>query len=224
MKLPALVRRRQVWLPTALGALVLLAACAALVVAAGRHAHAFLAPTQPSGARVLVVEGWMPARELEQAPELIRSGGYERVVTSGGPMEAELEPGGPESYAERARIWLLRYGVPAEKVASAPAPTADHERTYGNALAVRDWLARNAPEVDAIDVFSSGAHCRRSWLLYREAFGSTVRVGIVAARPMEYDPERWWRTSAGTKTVLEELIAWLWTELFFWPGANPASR
>ena len=45
-----------------------------------------------------------------------------------------------------------------------------------------------------------------------------MRVGILAARPVEYDPERWWRSSVGAKGVLQELVSGIWTQLFFWPG------
>ena len=53
-----------------------------------RHIYGFLAPNEPApGARVLVVEGWMPRAELDQAVKIFRRGKYDRVVTTGGPIE-----------------------------------------------------------------------------------------------------------------------------------------
>jgi uncharacterized SAM-binding protein YcdF (DUF218 family) len=219
VKLPALACRRTVWLPTPVGALLLLLALAGALFAAGRHLHVFLAPSQPApGARVLVVEGWLSAEALAQALEIWSAGGYDRIVTSGGPIESEFERRDADNYAERARLWLERHGVPPDRLSAAPAPRTERERTFGNALALRDWLARNEPSAEAIDVFSSGAHARRSWALYRAALEPSRRVGILRARPTEYDPDHWWRSSAGAKVVLEELVAWSWTQLFFWPG------
>jgi len=222
MRAPALLRRKEIWLPTPFGALVLLLICASALVLAGRHAYAFLAPNEPQNARVLVVEGWMPRSALGQALELWKSGRFERIVTTGGPIESEFGPLTASTYAERARLWLEEHGVPSGRVAAVPGPGPDRERTYRTALAVRQWLAHAAPDVDAVDVLSFAAHTRRSWLLYRMALRGRARVGILAASPLDYDPARWWATSAGTKNVVEEAIAFTWTELFFWPDAPAA--
>jgi hypothetical protein len=218
MKLPTLFRRRHVWLPTVWSWLVLLCASGAAALFALHHVYAFLAPSQPLRARILVVEGWMPTGELDQAFRVVANGHYERVVTTGGPIENEFERDDGKSYAERARDYLVRRGLPADVVTAVPAPASAQDRSFLNAVMVREWLAGFDPTADSLDVFSSGVHGRRSRLLYRKAFGPQVRIGIVAATPSAYDPAAWWRTSAGAKEVLAEAIAWLWTELFFHPG------
>ena len=124
-----------------------------------------------------------------------------------------------ESFAHSARDYLLRRGLPADSVIAVPAPASAQDRSFLSCVMVREWAKQDGFAVEALDVFSAGVHGRRSWLLYRKAFGPGVRIGILAARPSEYDPEHWWRTSAGTKSVLSETISWIWTELFFHPGA-----
>ena len=220
MKLPALARRRQVLVPTVWGWLVLLAAGAAALVMACLHLYSFLAPNEPIGAATLVVEGWMPAEELAEVIPLWRQGRYERVVTSGGPIEHEFECGVGSTYAERAREYLVANGLPADAVIAVPAPASAQDRSFLSAVIVRDWAADAGLELDAIDVFSAGVHARRSRALYRMAFGRRIRIGILAATPSDYDPAAWWRKSVGAKVVLDEAIGWLWTELFFWPGAR----
>lgn len=225
MKRPALFRRRHVWVPTIWSWLLLLVASAWIALFALRHVYAFLAPSQPVAARVLVVEGWMPTDELAQALRLNGLGDYERIVATGGPIESEneLERLGAKNYAERARNFLVRHGVPGDRVVAVPAPASAQDRSFLNAVMVREWVAGSGLAVDALDVFSSGVHSRRSRLVYRLAFGPGVRIGIVAATPTSYDPAAWWRTSSGAKEVLGESIAWLWTELFFHPG-SPGSH
>lgn len=178
MRAPALLRRKEIWLPTPFGALGLLLICASALVLAGRHAYPFLAPNEPLHARLLVIEGWLPRSALEQALPLCGNGRYERILATGGPIESEFGPLTASTYAERARLWLEEHGVPPGLVVAVPGPGPDRGRTYRTALAVRQWLT-----------------------------------------PLDYDPTRWWSTSAGTKNVVEEAIAWTWTELFFWPGA-----
>ena len=113
----------------------------------------------------------------------------------------------------------MQRGLPGIAVSAVPAPASNQDRTFLTAVIVREWLTRSEPAVDALDVLSSGVHSRRSWALYRLAFGSQVRIGIFAARPTRYDPDAWWKTSAGAKTVLSEALGWFWTEVFFRPGA-----
>ncbi len=179
--------------------------------------YPFLAPTAPAGGRVLVIEAWLPADELDQAVDVWRSGHYERVITAGGPIENAFDPDAGTFYADRARSYLVQRGIPERAVIAVSSPRTAEDRTFHNAVTVREWATRSDLALDSLDVFSSGAHSRRSWLLYRMAFGAHVRVGILAATPSSYDPRAWWRTSEGAKDVLTETIAWLWTELFFWP-------
>jgi uncharacterized SAM-binding protein YcdF (DUF218 family) len=210
------LRRRHVWVPTLWGWLVLLALCGATGLVVLRGVYPFLALTRPVSARLLVVEGWMPADQLDQTLEIWRAGGYEHVITTGGPI-AEFVPE-PGSYAERARDYLVSHGMPAEAVVAVPAPASAQERSFLNAVMLREWLARSQLHAGALNVVSSGVHCRRSWLLHRMAFGPEVQVGIIATLPRGYDGDAWWRTSLGAKEVLGEALSWLWTELFFHPG------
>lgn len=218
MKLPALFRLRYVWVPTVWSWLILFIVGGVSLTLAARHISFFLAPNHSVGARLLVVEGWMDADELDLAVAAYRSGGYAQVVTTGGPIEEFERIDSTATYAERARAYLVRHGVPADSVIAVPAPASPQHRSFLNAVMVREWAIQSGLTVDAVDVFSSGVHGRRSWVLYELAFGSPVRIGILSARPSNYDLEKWWRTSTGTKEVLGETIAWIWTELFFQPG------
>jgi hypothetical protein len=201
LPLPPLLRRRTVYVPTFLGWL------------------AIFAVSRPVSARLLVVEGWMAVGQLDRALDVYRAGGYERAITTGGPIE-ELDAAYP-SYAERARSYLLRGGLAESEVVAVPAPAAERDRTWRNVLVLREWILRAQPDVDALDVVTSGVHGRRSWLLHRLAFGPRVRVGVIAVEPGGYDPATWWRTSVGAKDVLGEAISWAWTELFFSPDPPP---
>jgi len=218
MRWPALARRRQVLLPTWWGLLLLCTLGSAVLVFALARVHDFLTPQAPCGADLLVVEGWIEPEGLDQAVELVRAGRYARVVTAGGPIVGWADRFGFASFADLARDYLVGRGLPAGQVLAAPAPASAQKRTFLSAVEVRDRLQAEGLQVDAIDVFSSGCHARRTWLLYRMAFGPGVRVGILAARPEGYDPSAWWRSSDGAKAVLQELLSLAWTELFFWPG------
>jgi hypothetical protein len=216
VKFPVFIRQREIWLPTIWGWLALLLIGAATIVLVARNLHSFLAPNEPVGARVLVVEGWMNSEGLDQAVAAFRSGGYERVVITGGPIESWLEFR-HATFAEWAAEYLKRHGLRDASVTAVPTPLSAQDRTFLSAVVVREWAKRSGLAFDALDVFSSGTHARRSRLLYRLAFGPNVKVGVLAARSSDYDADAWWRTSIGARDVIDQAIGLLWVKCFFWP-------
>lgn len=218
MKRLLLAHRREIWLPTIWGWLALLAAAAAVGAFAVLNLHGYLAMTRPVGARLLVVEGWMDPEGLDQAIAVFRSKGYERIVTSGGPIQDWPEPHRHKNYADLAADYIRSQGIAPGRVTAVPSPASARERTYLSAVMVRDWARRAGLPVQALDVFSWDVHARRSWILYQLAFGPGVRVGVYAGRSRDYDTHAWWRTSVGAKEVLEQAIGLLWVQCCFWPG------
>ena len=219
-----LFRRRQVWLPTLWGWLILLAITGTACVLAGRHIYTLLAPNDPAPrARILVVEGWMSEIELDQAVAVFRSGKYERIVTTGGPIEDWVELRGSMTYAELAASYLIKHGLDATEVTAVSPPASAQDRTFLSAVKVRDWAAKQGLALEALDVFSRGVHSQRSRMLYRMAFGPNIDVGVLSALRQNYDERHWWRTTATAQSVLEETIGLLWTMCCFHP-APPGSH
>lgn len=218
--MPMLLRRREVWLPTLWGWLWLLAIVAALLAALVFGIGGYLSRVDPArgrdgqGARTLVVEGWLDEDDLAQAVAAVRRARYERVLTTGGPIESWNDARVWKTYAERAAGFLRAQGVAATAV---PAPASAQDRTFLSAVKVREWAGRGGVTIDALDLYSAGAHARRSRALYRMAFGPGVEIGVLAAAPHGYDPRHWWTTSAGAKTVVIEGLSLIWTTCCFWP-------
>jgi len=224
MRVPRLVRRREVWLPTAWG-WTLLVALAVGGSWLGLHTlYDFLAPNQPLGRGLLVVEGWVNDKTLEESVQLWRAGGYARLVTTGGPVERYVSLLPFATYAEQAAAILRTLGVPDRDIAVVPGPASARDRTFTSAVALREWISRSGVDAPAVDIVSEGPHARRTWDLYRMAFGDGVAIGIRSVPPDLYPPTAWWRSSAGTKDVLTEAIGWAWVACFFHPpprGAYP---
>jgi len=153
--------------------------------------------------------------ELDQAVAVYRAGNYNRIVTTGGPVEARRGCAARSSYAALAASYLKAHGLNDVEVTAVPAPASAQDRTYLSAVMVRDWATTNDVTLGALDLFSAGAHARRSRILYQMAFGPSVAVGVLSARPRDYDPRHWWRTSAGATSVIEETLGLLWTACCF---------
>ena len=72
--------------------------------------------------------------------------------------------------------------------------------------------------VSSFNIVAESTHSRRTWLLFQEAFGDKVKVGIIAVQNPDYDPKRWWRSSDGFRDVVSEAIAYLYAKFLFHPS------
>jgi hypothetical protein len=69
-----------------------------------------------------------------------------------------------------------------------------------------------------MNILTEEAHSRRTWLLFQEAFGRNVQVGIISVPNPDYDTNHWWRYSDGVRDVVGEAIAYIYAKFLFWPG------
>ena len=60
---------------------------------------------------------------------------------------------------------------------------------------------------------------RRSWILFRKVFEPRIKIGVIAAKPLHYDSQKWWQSSEAARTVLLELIAYLYVRLLSFEAA-----
>ena len=224
--MPALFVRRALPVPTLWGAALLLVFAVAAALAWGRWIGDHLAASAPAlgpdgqGAHTLVVEGWLGESQLDTVLATLRKRRYQHIVVAGGPFEDWREERRFATYAERAADYLRRHGTAETPVIAAPAPASAQDRSYLSAVVVREWAERAGVRLDAIDLYSAGVHGRRSAMVYRMALGPDVEVGVLVAPASEYDPARWWATSAGAKAVMGEALSVAWTRCCFWPAPH----
>ena len=217
-KLFGLLTRRERWSLSWRGWLAVLL----LLILAGwygiLHLYPFLAVTQRENARVLVVEGWVPEYAIRDAVKEFRSGSYDRVFTTGGPVEGTGRY--TNDYNTSASVGATRLradGLPPDILQMVPCRVMKRNRTYESALALRDWMQEHHLRVSAINVLTEAVHARRSRLLFQEAFGPDVRVGIIAAANPDYDASRWYRYSEGVRDVIGETLAYVYAKFLFFP-------
>jgi uncharacterized SAM-binding protein YcdF (DUF218 family) len=178
----------------------------------------FLAETDPVNTHTLVVEGWIGDRAISAAVKEFQSGSYERVFTTGGPVHSVGHY--INDYYTSASVGaerLKKDGVPNESLQMVPSRVMDRDRTYGSAIALRNWLRQHNMPLHSVNVVTEDVHARRTRLLFGRALGDDVTVGIIAVPNSNYDPKRWWRYSEGVKEVFTEAFAYLYAKFFFYP-------
>jgi hypothetical protein len=183
------------------------------VIVAG---HDFLAISDPVPANVLVVEAWawQSASMQEAAKEFIR-GRYDIVVTVGVLPERYESGSMHENPAARAAERLRKLGVDHNSIVILSVPNVKRHRTYTSALAVKQWLIDSETNAMGVNVFTLGAHARKSLVLFGLAFDNDVPVGVIAGVDDKYSPERWWLSIRGVYTVLWNTVGYLYAE--WWP-------
>ena len=179
----------------------------------------FLAVTDRLPTETLVVEGWMDQTDLTQAAQEFRRGQYRRIFTTGGPVHGVGDY--TNEYSTSAHIAaeaLVALGIPREVVQSVPSRVRDRDRTYGAAVALREWLREHQQTLPSFVIVTSGMHARRSRMLFQKAFrDETTKIGVIAIPNVDYDATHWWRYSEGVKEMISEGAAYLYARLFFYP-------
>jgi uncharacterized SAM-binding protein YcdF (DUF218 family) len=184
--------------------------------------YPFLAVTHRVNTNVLVVEGWVHEYAIRAAVDEFRSGLYERVFTTGGPVEGT--GGYSNDYNTSAGVAadrLRKNGLANGSVQMVPSRVMDRDRTYGSAIALRNWLRVHDMAVRSINVVTEDLHARRTRLLFQKALGDKVAVGVIAIPNSDYDAKRWWHYSAGLKDVLSEAATYVYARLLFYPSEPP---
>ncbi len=213
--------RKERWGLSWRGWLVLVLLTIVVVLGFVLNIHPFLSVTHPVNTDVLVVEGWINDYGIKAAVKEFKTGHYERVYTTGGPVEGY----GPTSSiydtdAYQSAELLRKAGLPDESVQSVPSLFVGRDRTYTSAVTLRNWFRDHHLHVQSFNVLTEDAHARRTWLLFQEAFGKDVQVGIISVPNPDYDASHWWRSSEGVRGVIDETVAYVYAKFLFWPDGN----
>jgi uncharacterized SAM-binding protein YcdF (DUF218 family) len=212
-----LFRRREVTLPTWRGWFLILLLIIGIGTGVLRNLHRFLALNRPLPGGVLVVEGWISDKALQIANQEISKSNYSKLYVTGGPLDSGAPLSEYQNFAYLGAAVLLKFGINSNSLVAVPSPWVPQDRTFTSAATLRTWFRERHEYPTRITVVTSGAHARRSRLLFQQAFGKEVQVGVIAAPPDDYDPRRWWTSSQGVRIVISEIVAYGYARVLFRP-------
>jgi uncharacterized SAM-binding protein YcdF (DUF218 family) len=191
----------------------LLLACVAAGAYAGRHvwlpqlALFLIEDHPPEKAEIIVVlagDGY--GRRILRAAELVKQGYAPSVLVNGAAEFYGLN----ESQA--AVEFAVQRGAPRKVFEAFPI---EAKSTIEEAEIVDGELTRRG--VSKALVVTSDFHTRRSRNLFEARGSGKVRYVFVASDYPEFDPQAWWRSRQGTKTLFLEYLktVYTWYELSF---------
>jgi hypothetical protein len=210
-----LLRKKTCNVPTLLGWTVIFLFIGAALMVGIFNLYPFLSKTEIVNARVMVVEGWMPAFVIEKSVKEFKRNNYSMAFATGIPIDKGYDYLKQRTFADLGATTLKSLGLDSSKVIAVPANATKVDRTYTSGLALKHWLDSSGLSVDAVNVVSIGPHSRRSQFLFQRALGKKISVGIISYSDESYDPNRWWMSSNGFRSVTDELTAFLYARIFF---------
>lgn len=219
-----LLKRRYRWGLTLPGKVIVVLLMVAFGVGAVLGIHPFLALTHPVNADVLVVEGWVHKYAIQSAIAEYKAGHYKRVFTTGGPVTGN--GGYVNDYQTAASVGadlLKKEGLPPAVLQMVPTHVIGRDRTYSSAVALRDWLRKHDLQVRSLNILTEGAHARRTRLLFEEALGIEVQVGVISVPSPDFDATHWWFYSEGVEEIVQEGLAYLYARVLFYPSGTDSA-
>jgi hypothetical protein len=206
------IRRRTVFFPTPLGWLCLFLLVLTPPAFWWFCGETFLSHTRRAPADVLVVESWIGIEGIRAAGDEFIRGGYRYIATTGG-LTGRYWSQQRSGLSEIAGQELAQMGIPEERIISTPDLLTDNQRTYTAAVAVWRKLHAASIQTDALNIFTVGAHARRSCLVFAKVFGSETDVGVISWTPPGYGTGPWWRSSYRAEEFIKETVGYAFEAL-----------
>ncbi len=176
--------------------------------------HSFLAVTESVPAEVLVVEGWLPDSDLQLAAYEVKNRNYSQVITIGGPLSDSTSHN--KNNAQQAVQKLISYGVEKNALTAVPFFKKTKHKTFMSFIALREWILRSNFPVHSLNIFTGSVHARKSWTICRRVLGKRIKIGIIAAPAVRYDPQFWWLSKRGIRLVFKNSLGYLYALFFPW--------
>jgi uncharacterized protein len=210
-------KRRYIWVPSLLGWLMIIALMLFIGWMLLLNTYPFLAKQKPGHAKILVVEGWIPDHGLRNAIDYYYDNNYEIMVVTGVPI-TQWTFSSPFANMAEASVESMKRLFFRDTIYTATIPnTVLRDRTYGTAVALKMELEKwNFSQRD-FDLYTMGAHARRSHLMYEKVFNDGRQIGLITDTDPSFDASSWYKTSRGFRIVFSELISYFYSAVFFHP-------
>jgi len=214
----AIFKKKERWSTTWLGKVLILTLFIVLAWLFVKYSYSFLAQNSPVNSEIIILEGFLPNFAIEESMKIFNDGNYKLMIISGKKMikGASLVPYENDGLYTAAILAKMGFDSTLIKVIGLKNDVMK-DRTYASATAITDWMSQNGLNPETVNVISLGCHSRRSRLLFEKVFKDEIKIGIISVQDIGYDPEVWWKSSYGFKTILNEVFALTYTYLFFRP-------
>jgi hypothetical protein len=117
------------------------------------------------------------------------------------------------SYSDFGANFFIDMGIDSTRVFPITNYFEQKRKTYGNALALKEWLTEGNMDVIRINVVTTHYHSRRTWMTYKKTLAGKARVGVI---PVEESRNTFPQENKNL-TITKETFALLYYLIFVFP-------
>jgi uncharacterized SAM-binding protein YcdF (DUF218 family) len=136
-----------------------------------------------------------------------------RIIDRGRPFGQYRWHQKESSYAEYAARYFQDRQIDKSRIFPVTNYLDVRRRTYGNALALRQWFDEQGYYPEAINIVSMNYHSRRTWMIYNKLLGDKMDVGIISVRSVQREID--WQSRLAY--IIRESMAFLYYLVFIFP-------
>ena len=177
----------------------------------------FLTVNSPVKSKTMIIEGWVPDYTLKEAVKTYKKENYEHLIVTGIPLQLWNSITDYKNMAQVTADNIKKIGFKDTIYLAAIPFNVLRDRTYSTALVSKMIFEEHPDWEKSFNIYSLGAHSRRSLLMFNKAFGDDYKIGIYAGKDITFDENHWWKSSRGFRTVASELFSYFFVRLFFHP-------
>lgn len=216
-------KKKTVYVPSLSGALLLFLMAFFVAWLMLELTYPFLAKEVQPESEILVVEGWIPDQGVRNAINYYHEKGYRKMIVTGVPI-TQWTYTSPHTNMADATAETMRRMYFRDSIYTVSIPSSVlRDRTYATAVALKMWMKETNIENTSFDLYSMGAHARRSHLMFKKVFPNQ-KIGLIADTDPSFVAAKWYRSSRGFRTVFGELVSYFYARLFFYPIEKEAQR
>lgn len=177
----------------------------------------YLSKSSPVNGEFLVLDGQLSDYAIEQAITIFDQNKYKAIIVMGGRLPSGHYITGKKTMAEITYSTFIVLDFDSTDLILVKGQQVLKDRTYTSGLNLKNWFEEQKIQHTGIDILSVGCHAKRSQYLFQKALGNNFKVGVVAINDKGYNIKKWWKTSNGVRSVISEMIAFIYATVFFHP-------
>ena len=209
------INKKERWGLSPVGRVTAASICLVVFVIVLLNLYGLLAVCDPVDSEFALIEAWVPDFVVQSAVNEFHQKNYKLIICVGGPITIGSDLYDFKNLASLTYNRLRKLGVNESKMVAIETHDVMKDRTYQSALSFLEWALRSDINIKSINIYTLGAHARRSRFLFQKALGGEIKVGVIGVADPTFDPKVWWKYSNGFRTVIDETIAYLYAITYF---------
>jgi hypothetical protein len=129
--------------------------------------------------------------------------------------DGEKMPTGFPSQAELRANYLTAIGISKNRIQTISYQPSGYNKTLSSAFALKKHIGQT--NLTSFNIFTHGAHARRTWFTYKKILGNKYSIGIISLELDKSEKDNWRKSKEGILMMMDETTSYFvnWIKLSF---------